>query len=434
MNENRIFEHMKQAIEVEWANPHLLPAREAYYPISDEQIFDASARLNRFSSFFMSAFPETIPTKGIIESPLTAIPNMKEYIEQSYQLHLPGTLYLKRDDSLAIAGSVKARGGIYEVVKHAEDILIRSKLLNPQNDYACINSDEIRKHLGKYTIEVGSTGNLGLSIGIISAALGFEVIVHMSADAKEWKKTLLRSKGVNVKEYAGDYSMAVDAGCKSCENSSHRYFVDDEHSVNLFLGYAVAAERLQKQLENQQITVDCSHPLFVYIPCGVGGAPGGIMYALRKIFKDNVHIFFIEPTQAPCMLLGLVSGKFEKICVQDIGLHGLTEADGLAVSRCSSLVSKIADTHLAGEFTVEDSMLYKYLGFLWKSEKIFIEPSSCAAFAGPARFNDSTEIQDYITRRNLADKLENSCHICWATGGNLVPADIREGYLNKADI
>ena len=67
MNENRIFEYMKQAIEAEWANPHLLPAGEAYYPISDEQISDASARLNRFSSFFMSAFPETIPTKGIIE-------------------------------------------------------------------------------------------------------------------------------------------------------------------------------------------------------------------------------------------------------------------------------------------------------------------------------------------------------------------------------
>ena len=35
MNENRIFEYMKQAIEAEWANPHLLPAGEAYYPFSD---------------------------------------------------------------------------------------------------------------------------------------------------------------------------------------------------------------------------------------------------------------------------------------------------------------------------------------------------------------------------------------------------------------
>ncbi|WP_326911592.1 D-serine ammonia-lyase [Sedimentibacter sp. MB31-C6] len=438
MNKNEIIknnEFLKSVVnlnETLWLNTKLKTYNEASKNVNIDiaAIDDAELRLKKFASLIEILFPETKPSHGIIESPLKEIEKMKNKLQNSYNIQISGKLLLKMDSHLAIAGSVKARGGIYEVLKYAESLVIKNNMLTEDDDYSILAEQKYRDFFNQYTIQVGSTGNLGLSIGITSAALGFKVIVHMSSDAKQWKKSLLRSKGATVVEYDSDFSKAVEEGRKLSDMDEMSYFVDDENSRNLFLGYSVAARRLKKQLIDLNVTVDKEHPLIVYLPCGVGGAPGGITYGLKSVYKDNIHCFFVEPTHAPSMLIGMATGLHNEISVQDLGIDGKTHADGLAVGRPSKLVGKIMDYILSGIFTIDDNKLYNNMRLLHETEGIDIEPSSCAAFAGPILLESSKEGIQYIKENNLEDKMTNATHIAWATGGLLVPEEINNQFLS----
>ena len=454
-----LMDSLRNAEEVFWPNPGKLPYEEAAAacPFGMEEIRDAEARLLRFAPYFREVFPETKKTDGIIESELRAIPCMEAALqppcEERAALQSPcekgtatstlreqesstpheqaaltqhdrasempdhaGNLYIKLDSALPISGSIKARGGIYEVLKTAEEIALAEGLLRPGMNYACFTRKEFHDLFSRYSIAVGSTGNLGLSIGIMSARLGFRTFVHMSHDARQWKKDMLRSYGVTVVEYEEDYSVAVKKGREAAKDDPYCHFVDDENSKNLFFGYAVAALRLKEQLREAHIPVDEAHPLYVYLPCGVGGGPGGVSFGLKTVFGDHAHCFFVEPTQCPSMLLGMATGLHHGISIADIGLRNLTCADGLACGRPSGFVGKTMEPFMDGCITVSDEHMFTYLKTIWDTEKIKLEPSACAGFRGAELFMNN---------------VPGATHLVWATGGGMVPETEWRTYYER---
>ena len=419
--------------EVFWTNPKYEKFESAIKMISlsEEDVREAEERLKRFAPYIAKVFPETQKNNGLIESPIIKIPNMQRKVEELFNEKVLGDLLLKCDSHLAISGSIKARGGIYEILKHAEGLAIQNGMLTVEEDYTIIDSNKFRKLFSNYSIAVGSTGNLGLSIGIIGAQLGFKVYVHMSANARKWKKDLLRSKGVTVIEYDSDYSKAVEEGRRQSEADPNMHFVDDENSNELFLGYAVAAYRLKNQLEAMKVEVDNNHPLFVYLPCGVGGGPGGVAFGLKLVFKDNVHCFFAEPTHSPCMTIGLMTNLHDKICVGDLGIDNITDADGLAVGRASGFVGKTIENLISGSYTVTDGNLYKLLSMMIDSEDIHLEPSSLAGIPGCIQLFKEEAGLKYILDNNLKSKMKNAVHIAWATGGSMVPKSVMDSYYKR---
>lgn len=417
--------------EVSWFNPSITRLEEglSYVGLGSEDIQDASQRLKRFALYLAKAFPETAKTNGIIESEVVPISEMQSVLEREYDTPIQGRLFLKKDSHLPISGSIKARGGIYEVLTHAEKLAIEAGLLTESDDYSKLLNEEFRDFFKRFSIAVGSTGNLGMSIGIMSAKLGFSVSVHMSADARAWKKNRLRALGVNVIEYAQDYGVAVAQGRKEAENDPTCFFIDDENSKTLFLGYSVAGERLKKQFDEKGIAVDAQHPLFVYLPCGVGGGPGGVAFGLKMAFGDNVHCIFAEPTHSPCMMLGVHTGLHDAISVQDIGIDNITAADGLAVGRASGFVGRAMERLLDGYLTISDERMYRLLGQLNEAENIQLEPSALAGMIGPIVVTKSVE---YRARMQFDDTvMGNATHLVWATGGGMVPAEEMDFYLKN---
>ncbi|EIJ0934289.1 D-serine ammonia-lyase [Vibrio cholerae] len=417
--------------EVSWFNPSITRLEEglSYVGLGSEDIQDASQRLKRFAPYLAKAFPETAKTNGIIESEVVPISGMQSVLEREYDTPIQGRLLLKKDSHLPISGSIKARGGIYEVLTHAEKLAIEAGLLTESDDYSKLLNEEFRDFFKRFSIAVGSTGNLGMSIGIMSAKLGFSVSVHMSADARAWKKNRLRALGVNVIEYAQDYGVAVAQGRKEAENDPTCFFIDDENSQTLFLGYSVAGERLKKQFDEKGIVVDAQHPLFVYLPCGVGGGPGGVAFGLKMAFGDNVHCIFAEPTHSPCMMLGVHTGLHDAISVQDIGIDNITAADGLAVGRASGFVGRAMERLLDGYLTISDERMYRLLGQLNEAENIQLEPSALAGMIGPIVVTKSVE---YRARMQFDDTvMGNATHLVWATGGGMVPAEEMDSYLKN---
>ncbi len=424
-----VLDRLRAGMSALWINPQADGPEVGAVPAGID-VIDAERRMERAVPLLQALFPETTHEQRPISSPLQPVDNLARSLGSFRERD--GQWLVKADHLLPVAGSIKARGGFHEVIAIAERLALQEGMMREGGDLTLLAEEPVRTLFASHSIVVGSTGNLGMAIGLMSSALGFRAVVHMSSDAKEWKKQRLRDAGATVVEHPGDYMNAVARGREEAQQDPRSHFVDDERSIDLFNGYAAAARELNSQLHDRGVTVDEDHPLFVYIPCGVGGAPGGISFGLKQLFGANVRCFFAEPVHAPCMLVQMASGSDQPVSIADAGLDGRTEADGLAVGQASMLVAPLMRSRLAGIHAVTDDQLLVLLRHAFDSEGLRIEPSAAAGIAGPLALTRSAPGRALLARKGLADKLAGSCHVIWTTGGALVPAAEQEGYVARA--
>ena len=167
-----------------WANPRQAPAARALADVGlgPQDVAAASARFRRFAPLIAELFPATAAAGGLIESPLREVPRLQAAMARRLgRAALPGRLWMKLDSHLPVSGSIKARGGIHEVLQHAEALALAAGLLRLDDDYRRLLAPDARALLGRHRLAVGSTGNLGLSIGLMGAALAMMTDAGRSA-------------------------------------------------------------------------------------------------------------------------------------------------------------------------------------------------------------------------------------------------------------
>ena len=195
----------------------------------------------------------------------------------------------------------------------------------------------------------------------------------------------------------------------------------------MLLGYSAAALHLRDQLAAAGVAVDADHPLFVYLPCGVGGAPAGIAFGLRQLFGAHVHCFFAEPVRSPCFWCRCWPAK----AIPRSTTMARTTAPRPTVCRAARLATgrPVMTPLLSGVFTVTDATLFRHLAQLDASEGLHIEPSAAAGFSGPDMLCRSA-VGAYL-EHHTAGALPRATH-GRTTGGLFVPPEEYRGFLAKA--
>jgi len=424
---------LRRARPLFWQNPGRRPVAACREALAAHApgVAAARERFARFAPLLAELFPELAPFGGRITSRLLPIPGMAEAWRdpEGNAAFAPERVFLKGDHDLPVAGSVKARGGVHAVLSVAEGLALAHGLVSsPQNDYRRLAGPKARAVFAGHRLSVGSTGNLGLSIGVMGRALGLGVDVHMSREAREWKKKRLRDAGARVVEHSSDYSAACAVARAEAQGRGDLHFIDDENSLDLFYGYAVAAGELAEQLAAAGLSPSPERPVSLFLPCGVGGAPGGIALGARMAFGDAAVIFFVEPVQAPCFLYGLASGRHEAADVAELGLTLVTEADGLAVGRPSQFVGRLMEPLVDGFLTVDDAGLMRHLAALYGAHGLEVEPSAAAGLAGMEVVCADAAGWRFLCGRSAASGVQ----VAWATGGRLVPEAEHAAFREKA--
>ena len=220
------------------------------------------------------------------------------------------------------------------------------------------------------TIIEGTSGNTGIGLSMVAAALGYKIKICMPDNLSVERRKILKAYGAEVYLTPSDQSMA-GSGALAVELA--------EKTPNSFVpkqGMNPNNPNAHYKTTGPEIWEDMDGNIDIFLAStGTGGTISGVGHYLRER-KPNLPIIAVEP-KGSAILNGGIHGSHK---IQGIG-GGLTP-----ITTDTSLFNEVID--------VSDEDAYKYTRLLPKIEGILIGISAGAALAAAIEVAKRDENKD----------------------------------------
>lgn len=253
-------------------------------------------------------------------------------------------------------------------------ILVKLEKLNPTGSIKIrIAKEMILKALERNTINKdtpiieATSGNTGVGLACVCAALGFKFIAVMPENMSLERQKLIKAYGGEI--LLTDSSLGMNGAVSKAleiKKEMNGFIPSQFDNPDNPSSHIYTANEIWTDTDGEVDIVACS--------IGTGGTISGIGKTLKN--KKNVTIVGIEPSASPL----LSKGYYGSHKIQGIGANFIPKTLDLTV------VDKIQ--------TVSDEDAYNYALLLSKEEGIFVGPSSGAALKGAIEYINENKIQN----------------------------------------
>ena len=219
--------------------------------------------------------------------------------------------------------------------------------------------------LGARRIVTGSSGNHGIALAQLAAALGVRLTVVLAAGANPAKAELIRHLGAHTVEVAGGvaerevraHALAEETGAVFVPSSDHALVVAGQGTVG------------------SEILADVPDVGTVYVPTGGGGLLAGVCLAAHR---HQVRVVGVEPATTPRYARSLAAGRPLRLPPSG------TVADGLRGQQPGAVPYPIIRDRVDDMIEVSDADILAAVALLGRYG-VEAEPSGAVALAGAIR-------------------------------------------------